>query len=92
MEEKETAKLSARSTIMQLSELTDLIGLRTYIVKKTRYGRKPGRESWAYTREAISMYAPNTDADEVIRLFKGVGCQDEIEAVRWLLKHDELVP
>ncbi len=81
-----------RGTIMQLSELTDLIGLRTYVVEKTKYGRKAGPQAWTHTRACLAIYAPSTDPEEVIRLFHGVGCKDEIEAVRWLLRHDELVP
>ncbi len=81
-----------RSAIMQLSELTDLIGLRTYIVDKTKYGKKPGPEPWTHTRASMAMYAPTSDPEEVIHLFESVGCKNEIEAVRWLLKHDELVP
>jgi hypothetical protein len=81
-----------KRTIMQLSELCDLIGLRTYIVNKTRYGKKPGKEPWSHTRAALAAYAPNTDPHEMIKLFESVGCKNEIEAVRWLLKHDELVP
>ncbi len=85
-------KQKVRDTIMQLSELTDLIGLRTYIVDKTKYGKKPGKEPWTHTRAALAMYAPSTNPDEVVKLFESVGCDNEIEAVRWLLKHDELVP
>ncbi len=81
-----------RSTIMQLSELCDLIGLRTYIVNKTKYGKKPGKEPWTHTRVALATYAPSTEAQQVIQLFESVGCKNEIEAVRWLLRHDELVP
>jgi hypothetical protein len=81
-----------RSTIMQLSTLTDLIGLRTYIIKQTDYGKVRGPEPWEHTRAAMTKYAPSIDVDEVIRLFRSVGCDNEIEAVRWLLKHDDLVP
>lgn len=92
MENGEKQKAKARSTIMQLSELTDLIGLRTYIVNKTKYGRKPGREAWSHTRAAMALYAPGKDVEQVIQLFESVGCKNEIEAVRWLLKYDDLVP
>lgn len=81
-----------KGTIMQLSDLADLIGLRTYIVNKTKYGKRPGPGPWTHTRAALATYAPNSDPDTVIELFEGAGCKDEIEAVRWLLKHDELVP
>ena len=77
---------------MQLSEFTDLIGLRTYVVNKTKYGRKPGLQPWTHTREALATYAPNSDPDDVIKLFERAGCKNEIEAVRWLLKYDDLVP
>jgi hypothetical protein len=83
---------TVRATIMRLSEILDLVGLRTYVAKKTNYGRKPGAEPWAYTRAALAEYAPSADAEAVIRLFQEAGCKDEIAAVRWLLKHDDLVP
>lgn len=85
-------KNKARSTIMQLSDLLDPIGLRTYIVNKTKYGKKPGPEPWHYTRAALSEYAPSLDAEKVIQLFRDVGCKDDISAVRWLLRYDELIP
>src|SRR3954453_2435530 len=77
----------ARSTIMQLSALTDLIGIRTYVIKRTPKGKSTNPAPWGYTREALATYAPDADADEVIRLFEGAGCKNELEAVRWLLKH-----
>ena len=81
-----------RATIMQLSDLTDLIGIRTYVIKRTPRGKSSNPDPWGYTREALAMYAPETDADEVIKLFEGAGCKNELEAVRWLLQYDELVP
>ena len=83
---------AVRSTIMQLSELTDLIGLRTYIIKKTPRGKSSEPDPWAHTRAALATYAPKTNPEEVIALFEQAGAHNDIEAVRWLLKHDDLVP
>jgi hypothetical protein len=92
MEDGQKGKAQVRSTIMQLSELTDLIGLRTYVVNKTKYGRKPGRQAWSHTRAAMALFAPGKNVEDVIQLFEGVGCKNEIEAVRWLLKNDDMIP
>lgn len=83
---------TVKAMIMQLSELTDLIGLRTYIVDKTNYGKRPGKDAWTYTRAAMSAYASAANTERVIALFAAAGCHNEIEAVRWLLRHDQLVP
>lgn len=81
-----------RSTIMQLSEMADLIGLRTHVIEKTGKGRKLGREPWQYTIEYMQSYADPENTGQVIALLEGAGCNNDIEAVRWLLKHDDLVP
>ena len=79
-------------TIMQLSNMTDLVGIRTYIIKRTPRGRSKHPDPWGYTREALATYAQDVDAGEFIRLFEVAGCKNELEAVRWLLKYDELIP
>ncbi len=81
-----------RSTIMQLSELADLIGLRTQIIEGTQRGRVLCADSWHNTRVYMEGYADPANTEAVIDLFQEAGCKDEIEAVRWLLKHDDLVP
>ena len=84
--------LQARSTIMQLSQMCDLIGLRTYIIKRTPRGKSTAPDRWTYTRDFLAGYAPSADPNEVIRLLESAGPQSDVEAVRWLLKLDELVP
>lgn len=82
-----------RNTVMQLSQLCDLVGLREQVIHKSKYGKKPHPgDPWGYTREFLAYYAEGTDQQEVIGLFESVGCHNDIEAVRWILKHDELVP
>jgi len=90
--DKEPTQEEVRSTIMQLSQLLDLVGLEAYIEKRTDWGRRPGVEPWQYTRAALAEYAPGTDPEQVIQLFQGVGVGSDVEALRWILKHDELVP
>jgi hypothetical protein len=90
--EQENEQERVRATIMRLSLLCDLVGLEAQIEHKTKYGKRPGPEPWTYTREYLAYYAEQTDPEEVIGLFESVGCHNDIEAVRWLLKHDELVP
>lgn len=81
-----------KDTIMQLSEMCDLIGLRVQVLDKSKYGKKPGLDPWTYTRAYLAYYAEGTDPEAVIKRFESVGCKNELEAVRWLLKHDSLVP
>lgn len=81
-----------RSTIMQLSQMLDLIGLRAYIIKRTPHGKSAAPDPWTHIHDYLAVYAPNANPDEVIRLFEGAGAHSDTEAVRWLLKHDDLVP
>jgi hypothetical protein len=81
-----------RHTIMRLSSMADLIGLRTYIIKRTPKGKSREPDPWAHTRAYMQMYADPANADALIELLKGAGCSNELQAVRWLLTHDELVP
>jgi hypothetical protein len=80
-----------RHTIMQLSKLVDLGGLATHIAMRTYGGREPGVEPWENTREYMQEQADSANADQVIALFESAGCENEIEAVLWLNKHDDLV-
>ncbi len=89
----DTQDQKLRSTIMQLSQLCDLIALREQVISKTKYGKKPhASDPWGYTRAFLAYYAESTEPEKVIGLFESAGCKDELAAVRWILKHDELVP
>lgn len=83
-----------QAVIQQLSTMLDLIGLREQIIDKTKTGKRPHpSDPWGYTREIVAYYTDGkTDPQEVIRLFEGVGCHSDIEAVRFILRHDEIVP
>ncbi len=83
---------AVRDTIMQLSEMCDLIGLRTHIIEHTSKGRKLSADPWQNTRDYMHGYADPANTSLVIELFEGAGCKNEIDAVRWLLTNDELVP
>jgi hypothetical protein len=86
-------KPSVKDTIMQLSKLLDLLGLRVQLGHKSRYGRKPHpTDPWGYTREYLAYYATESDPAAVIGLFEGAGVRGDLEAGRWLLQHDELIP
>ena len=89
--EKEREK-KVRDTIMRLSEITDLIGLRQHIIEGTNKGRNLKADVWHNTRDYMKRYADPANAEAAVVLFESAGCKNEIEAVRWLLKHDELVP
>ena len=87
----ETDKVNV--TIMQLSELCDLVGYGDYVAKRTRYGKRPHRQdAWGYTRAYMQSYGDPEDTEAVIALFQSADLPNEIEAARWLLKHDKLVP
>ena len=82
-----------RDTIMRLSEKCDLVALRVQLTDKSKYGKRPHKDDpWGYTRAFLAYYAEETDPQEVIGLFEGAGVHGDIEAARWLFKHDELVP
>ncbi len=82
-----------KATIMQLSQLCDLVGYADYVAEHTKYGKRPHKsDRWGYTRAYMNSYGDPADTDEVIRLFQAEGLPDEIEATRWLLQHDKLVP
>ncbi len=78
--------------LMQLSEIVDLIGLRQHIIEGTNRGRKLKEDPWHNTRDYMKRYADPSNTEQAIGLLQDAGCKNEIEAVRWLLKHDELVP
>jgi hypothetical protein len=77
-----------KHTIMQLSQLVDLNGLSTHIAIQTYGGREPGVEPWENTRDYMQDYGDPANTDRLIATFESAGCQDEVEAVRWLLKND----
>ena len=82
-----------QAVIEQLSQLCDLIGLREQIIHKSKLGKKPHpTDPWGYTREILAYYAEATDPQQVIGLFESVGCHNDIDALRFILRHDEIVP
>lgn len=77
---------------MRLSNMVDLIGLRTYIIKRTPRGKSKEPDPWGHTRAYMQSYADPANTEALIEQLTIAGCSDELHAVRWLLKHDELVP
>jgi hypothetical protein len=78
--------------IKQLSEMIDLVEYQDVIGRKTRYGKRPGPTPWHYTRQLLSTYTDPPDVEDVIRRFESAGCKDEVEAAKWIVINDELVP
>ena len=66
-----------RDTVMQLSEITDLIGLRQHIIEGTNKGRKLKADPWHNTRDYLEHYAEPANTDAAIALFEGAGCKNE---------------
>lgn len=85
-------KPKVKDTIMQLSNMADLIGLRTYIIKRTPKGKSRETDPWAHTRAYMASYADPVNTERLIETLNSADCHSDVEAVRWLLKHDELVP
>jgi hypothetical protein len=81
----------ARAIVMQLSKLTDLVGLEVFITKRTPKGKSSHSDPWGYTREALATYSPGSDPKEVIRLFEQAGVNSDVEAVRWIIRNDKLI-
>jgi hypothetical protein len=81
-----------RDTIMRLSEMCDLIGLRTYIIKRTPKGKSSEPDEWGHTRAYMESYANPANSEPLIELLQRAGCESDLEAVRFLLTHDEIVP
>lgn len=78
---------------MQLSELCDLVAYADYVSEHTKYGKRPHhKDTWGYTRAFMQSYGDPGDTEAVITLFQSEGLPNEVEAARWLLKHDSLVP
>jgi hypothetical protein len=79
--------------IEQLSQVCDLIGLREHIFDGTNKGRRlqPG-DPWYSTKDYMAHYGDPNDTQQVIDLFGQVGCTDEVLALRFILRHDEIVP
>jgi hypothetical protein len=89
---KARAAREVRDTIMRLSEMCDLIGLRTYIIKRTPKGKSKEPDAWGHTRAYMQSYANPANTEPLLELLQNAGCQNDLEAVRFLLTHDEIVP
>ena len=76
---KETPK-ELHPALRQLSQLTDLVAYQDFIGRKTRYGKRPGPEPWAFTRRYVAENMQHNTPDDVIRLFIEAGADNDIEA------------
>ena len=94
---------------MLLSEICDLMGLRTFVIEKlekttprrdlpkiwrnpVQHYQQTHSDFWLHTREYMQTYADHANTQAVIHLLEVAGSANEVEAVQWLLKNDELVP
>ncbi len=80
---------SARRTIAELGELADLAGYGYYIAMFTYGGREPDPDPWGITREYMQDHEEPANTERLIALFQRAGCDNEIDAVRWLMKHED---
>jgi hypothetical protein len=65
----------------------------SYITKHTKFGKTPHpKDRWGHTRAYMQSYGDPGDTEAVIALFQSADLPNEVEAARWLLKHDSVVP
>jgi hypothetical protein len=81
-----------KDTLMQASEICDLIGYRNDVAALTDYGRKPGPSEWHHTIEYMRNFADPANTDKLIDLLKSLGACNEIEAIRAIIRFDRYVP
>src|SRR5687768_10920915 len=79
------------NTVEQLSTMINLVDYAAYIGRRTKYGDKPHVEPWGHTRKYLSTYSVPISLDEVIALFEGAACQNEVQAAEWVVLNDEHV-
>ena len=84
--------MKPEQTIRQLSAMIDLIEYQDVIGRKTRYGKRPGPDPWYHTRRLVETYPQGVDVAQVISLFEQAGCKDEVQAAKWIVLHDDLIP
>jgi hypothetical protein len=87
-------KKSAQGAIAMLSQHeVDPLGLRVWLEKKTRYGRKKhSTDPLGFVREYLAYYNPDTKAEDVIIILTAQGIETDSDCGRWLLIHDKLIP
>src|SRR4051794_35002545 len=83
-----------RSQFMRLSEMIDPIGFREYTLQESGYQTRPHEsgDRWGYLYAFMTVYAPESDPQAVIALFEQMGANDDHQAVKMILRNDELVP
>lgn len=79
-------------TIGQLSEMINLVDFSAYIGRRTKYGDKPHSEPWGYTRKYLATYPVPISLPNLIALFEGVGCHNEVQAAEWIVLNDKHIP
>ncbi len=79
---------------MKLKSLNvDALGLRVYLERKTRMGKKShAKDAFGFTRQFLGTYSENTDSTEVIEILKSECVTNDIETLRYLLVWDGLIP
>ncbi len=71
----------------------DSLGLRVYLEKKTRMGKKShAKDAFGFTRQFLATYSENTDPTEVISVLQSECVTNDLEALRYLLVWDGLIP
>ncbi len=87
-------KQSAQEAITMLEQHEiDALGLRVWLEKKTKYGKKKhNSDALGFVREYLAYYNPDANADAVINILKSQGIASDSDCGRWLLIHDSLIP
>jgi hypothetical protein len=85
---------SEKAAIVRLNDMADMIGLLTWLGRKTRHGDRPHpTDQWGFTRQYVTRYAPSTDPQEVIDLLRSTSStESEVQAALWLALRQEDIP
>ena len=80
------------SALKRLSEMIDLVYFMGYIGRKTHYSRKPHADPWGYTQAMLTERHSPIPLPDIVAVFAGVGCKNEVEASEWVVLHDKFIP
>jgi hypothetical protein len=86
----DTSEQQARTVLEQIQNYVDALSLRVWIVKQSRYGRRPPPKVWAYLHSFVKRYGIEGDVSELIDLLEAADIRDDLTLGRFLIKWDKL--
>lgn len=88
----ENEQIEKERFVMQASTMVDLLAFAEYIAKASSYGKKPSSQAWGYTRRFLADYGDANELEAFIELWKELGVMDELEAAKWVLRNERIIP